>query len=204
MKKARGRGRRGPPPKPSKLKKLQGTFRKDRAAPRELVAKPGVPPRPTWLNAEGRAEWERVVPQLQALGILSTIDQSMLADYCTAHALAVNATKKYQREGMTIKVNGQLQKHPAVKIAQEARSQAARLAGEFGLSPSSRTRISTPSADDALGAANEKMKRADPSAPPDAAADFLFKPRLVKAPAPAAPDAAPATPAPAPKKEETA
>lgn len=200
----KGRGRRGPPPKPSKLKKLQGTYRKDRAAARELVAKPGVPPRPTWLNAEGKAEWDRVVPQLEALGILAVIDQSMLADYCTAHALAVNATKKYQREGMTIKVNGQLQKHPAVKIAQEARAQAARLAGEFGLSPSSRTRISTPAGDDALNAANEKMKRANPAAPPDAAADFLFKPRLVKSDVPAAPAAAPAPAAPATPKDETA
>jgi P27 family predicted phage terminase small subunit len=203
----KGRGRRGPPPKPSKLKKLQGTHRKDRAAPRELDAKPGVPTMPAWLNAEARAEWKRIVPQLDALKILSDIDGAMLADYCTAHALAVNATKKYQREGLTVKVNGQLQKHPAVKIAQEARSQAARLAAEFGLSPSSRTRISAPDDESALNAANERMKQARVSTagggPVDPAADFLFKPRLVPK-APEAPAAAPAPAQPEAKKEETA
>lgn len=45
-------GRRGPPPKPSALKKAQGTYRPDRAALREVEPTPGVPEMPRWLDAE--------------------------------------------------------------------------------------------------------------------------------------------------------
>ena len=153
-------GKRGPPPKPSALKKRQGTFHANRSARNEVTPPPGCPPRPSWLDAEGRAEWDRVVPQLSALGILSEIDGSMLADYCAAHALAIKATKKYQRQGPSVKVNGQVQRHPMIKVAQEARAQARLLAGEFGLSPSSRSRISAPDKDEGLEQANARMKAA--------------------------------------------
>lgn len=175
-------GKRGPPPKPSAVKKAQGTFHKNRSARNEVAPPPGVPPRPAWLDAEGRAEWQRVVPQLQALGILSEIDGAMLADYCAAHSLSVRATKKYQREGPSVKVNGQVQRHPMIKVAQEARAQARLLAGEFGLSPSSRSRISAPDKDEGLSEANARMKASKVSegVSTDPAADFLFKPKLVK------------------------
>jgi P27 family predicted phage terminase small subunit len=137
-------GKRGPPPKPSALKKREGTYRKDRAARNEMSAPVGAPTRPDWLDAEGRAEWDRVVPQLLELGVLARIDQATLADYCAAHSLAVSATRRYQREGLIQKVNGQKQPHPMIKIAKEARAQALALAREFGLSPSSRTRVGKP------------------------------------------------------------
>lgn len=176
-------GRRGPPPKPSAQKKLAGTFRKDRAAKREMAPPPGTPPRPDWLDAEGRKEWDRVVPQLEALGVLSEIDGAMLADYCAAHALAVKATRAYQKQGLTVTINGQRLKNPNIKIAQEARAQARLLAGEFGLSPSSRSRVSTAAAEEALKNANERIKgikKTDPNAPAAPSADptesFLFGP----------------------------
>jgi P27 family predicted phage terminase small subunit len=137
-------GKRGPPPKPSALKKREGTYRKDRAPRNEMVAPPAAPPRPDWLDAEGKAEWDRVVPQLLELGVLARIDQATLADYCAAHSLAVKATKKYQREGLVLKTPFGPQTHPMVKIAKEARAQALALAREFGLSPSSRTRVGKP------------------------------------------------------------
>lgn len=138
-------GRRGPPPKPSKLKKLEGTFRKDRAAGgTEMVPAAGVPVRPSWLDPEAKKEWARIVPQLAQLGVLTDIDGSMLADYCAAHSLAVKAAKQYQREGLVIKTPFGPQRHPMIKVAQEARSQARLLAGEFGLSPSARSRVKIP------------------------------------------------------------
>lgn len=178
-------GKRGPPPKPSAVKKAQGTFHKSRSARNEVAPKPGVPPMPTWLDAEGRAEWRRVVPQLEALGILSEIDGAMLADYCAAHSLAIRATKKYQRQGPSVKINGQVQRHPMIKVAQEARAQARLLAGEFGLSPSSRSRISAPGTDEGLSEANARMKAAKSGETETAkkTEDFLFPPpKLVAKP----------------------
>lgn len=163
-------GRRGPPPKPSALKKLEGTHRKDRAARNELIAPPGTPERPAWLDAEARAEWERVVPQLAELGILATVDRGMLADYCAAHSLAVQATRRYQKDGLVVKTKQGPLKHPMIKVAQEARAQARLLAAEFGLSAASRTRISVPTSK------NDPAKKKE-----DEAAAFIFgqRPRLV-------------------------
>lgn len=112
-----------------KKKKLEGTARKDRPAP--ATPPPGVPAMPKWLNAEAKAEWSRIVPQLEALKVLYEVDGSLLADYCSAHSLAVNATKVYQREGLEVRQYGQKQKHPMIKVAQEARAQAKQHIGEF-------------------------------------------------------------------------
>ncbi len=160
-------GKRGPPPKPTKLKKLEGTYRKDRAAGggEEMAPAPGTPIRPKWLDAEAKREWDRVVPQLAELGVLADIDGSMLADYCAAHALAVKAAAQYQREGLMLRTPFGPQKHPMIKVAQEARGQARLLAGEFGLSPSARSRV--------------KLKEKPPETDPTEA--FLFDgPKLVK------------------------
>ncbi len=176
-------GKRGPPPKPTAQKKAEGTYRASRASRNELAPKPGVPDRPNWLDAEGRREWDKVVPQLEALGVLATIDAAMLADYCSAQALAVKATRIYQRQGPQVTVNGQKQRHPMIKVAQEARAQARLFAGEFGLSPSSRSRISAPDKDEGLAAANSRIKSSQngSTAAADLSEAFLFGgPKLVK------------------------
>lgn len=156
-------GRRGPPPKPSAQKKAQGTYRRDRAAVREMELPPGVPEMPAWLDKEARAEWERVVPELAALRILTEVDRAMLADYCAAHSLAVRATRAYQGEELMIDGPHGPVVNPMVKVAREARAQARLLGAEFGLSAASRSRISAP----------EKPEK-------DTSEDFLFgAPRLV-------------------------
>jgi P27 family predicted phage terminase small subunit len=139
-------GKRGPPPKPSKLKQLQGSYRPDRAAPNEMAPPPGVPDRPAWLDAEARKEWDRVVPQLVAVGVLTSLDGSMLANYCAAHSLAVRATRRYQEDGLMIDGprEGVKVKHPMIQVAKEARAQARLIGDEFGLTSSSRSRIRTP------------------------------------------------------------
>lgn len=169
-------GKRGPPPKPSKLKKLQGTYRRDRAAPKEMAPPAGAPVRPGWLDAEGKREWDLVVPQLAACGILATIDAAMLADYCAAHSLAVRATKRYQREGLMVADGDRRVKNPLIKVAQEARAQARLLAAEFGLSASSRSRISVP--DWKPGGAGASTAKAAP-ATADQVEDFLFRPKVI-------------------------
>lgn len=138
-------GRGGRPRKPTAKKKLEGTYRADRAARNELTLPPGMPPRPSWLNTEARAEWDRVAPTLHAAGVLSLLDGGRLADYCAAHSLAVEATRLYQEEGIVVDSPQGQKAHPAVGTAKEARAQARQLAGEFGLTPAGRSRVSAPS-----------------------------------------------------------
>lgn len=126
------------------------------------LATPGMP---DWLVGEAAKEWKRVVPLLEEVRVLTELDQSMLAMYCAAHGLAVEATRRYLKEGLLPKAKGLMKhKHPLIKVAQEARAQALRLGAEFGLSPASRTRVAS-----------------DPK-PKDGAKDdsenFLFGPKL--------------------------
>ena len=71
-------GERGPLPKP------QARRRNARAvAGRVSVARPA---KPRTLTGEAAAEWNRLVPELERSGILSTIDRALLVRYCTAWA----------------------------------------------------------------------------------------------------------------------
>lgn len=162
-------GKRGPPPLPTSVKKARGTLRAGRTVATEIHPPEAVPGMPTWLDKEARAEWKRVMPQLEALRIMTDLDRAMFANYCATLSLAVRATIAYQNEGLTIEVgtgkSSQTWKHPMIAVAQEARAQAMRLGGEFGMSPASRTRV---------GAPPEKPRGSDKDE------NFLFdKPKLV-------------------------
>lgn len=159
-------GKRGPRPIPTKVKKLRGTYQPCRAAKNEFTPPAVVPSRPAWLDDEARLEWDRVVPQLADHRLLSDVDRAALADYCTAHSVAVKAAMEVNKKGLVIKSPFGPKENPAIRIAEKARAQALRIAIEFGLTPSSRSRISTP-------APKEKEE--------DKTEDFLFgRPRLVK------------------------
>ncbi len=140
-------GRRGPPPKPTALKKLQGTYRPDRAARNEVTPQLGEPPCPRSLTGEARAEWRRVAPELVRLQVLAIVDAGRLADYCRAHALAIKAAGKAAQQGEVIETERGPARNPWHVIAQEARAQARLLAQEFGLTPSSRSRVEAPPAE---------------------------------------------------------
>lgn len=157
-------GKRGPPPLPTAVKKLRGTYQKCRDADGESMAPPpAVPAAPKWFDSEARAEWERVVPQLVELKVLTGLDGGALERYCVAHSNWVKAQLEVQKKGPVLKTPFGPQKNPAVKIAQDERAAARLLAGELGLSPSARSRVKV----------SEKPEAEDK----DAA--FLFGPRLV-------------------------
>src|SRR5581483_7260694 len=122
-------GRRGPPPTPTKILELRGSWRaKER--PGEPQPPPGAPPMPEWLSEEARAEWQRMAPELEALGLLSVLDRAALAAYCQAYAELVEATALLNREGRVLEapvfskageLTGHVRKpHPAVRLQRDA------------------------------------------------------------------------------------
>src|SRR5688572_18095041 len=76
----------GRPTKPTQLKAVQGTLRPSRVNPSEPKPEPAVPTCPSWLPKEAKAEWRRIVPQLERLGLLTLIDRAALAAYCQSYA----------------------------------------------------------------------------------------------------------------------
>lgn len=49
---------------------------------------------PEWLDDLGRQEWGRACEAMEAAGIVSKVDQSLLAGYCDAVSCAVRASEK--------------------------------------------------------------------------------------------------------------
>ncbi|MEM5403785.1 phage terminase small subunit P27 family [Paraburkholderia unamae] len=142
----------GPKPKPTALKLITGNPGKRRLPKREPKPRSGVPRRPPHLDATAAAEWERIVPELLATGLLTVIDGSVLAAYCMAYSRWIDAEEALrrmkERDGLThalmIKTsNGNAIQNPLVGTANKALMVMSRLAGEFGMTPAARTRIET-------------------------------------------------------------
>lgn len=155
--------RTGRPPKPTALKKLQGTLKKHRAARiREWRPPAGAPSMPTRLDARAREVWKDAIAILLPSGILTSADGEALADYCRAVSRGDAADELVDKEGLTAATAEGIKVHPAVTIARRERDAAARFRSLFGLDPSSRARLNVP----------EKPK-SDPTE------DFLFRPLKV-------------------------
>lgn len=121
----------GPPPKPTNLKVLAGTFRKDRHGdggvdyPKTHNAKPPdwVLEMPVGVRTHALDEWERLVPLLESQLVMTEADWSELAHYCTLHGKIVASY-----------LSGDF---PSVSMLAELR----KLGGDFGLTPATRARI---------------------------------------------------------------
>ena len=135
---------RGRKPKPTELKKLAGNPGKRPLNRNE--PKPGDKSKPTcprYLGKTAKREWRRIAGELYEMGILTKIDQTMLAAYCQAFGRWVDAAEQLETTGGEILVssNGNLYQNPWLAIVNRSMEQMAKLAAEFGLSPSARSRL---------------------------------------------------------------
>lgn len=138
-------GERGPAPKPTRLKVLEGNPGKRALPKNEPRPELGAPDMPEWLPEDAKAEWHRVAPELSRLGLLAKIDGSSLAAYCEAYSRWKRAVEQYNKEGHTfITAAGYVAQHPAVGIANKAMAEMLKFGREFGLTPSSRGRMNLP------------------------------------------------------------
>lgn len=138
-------GTRGPRPKPTNMKLLQGTYRADRASSNEPAPPPAVPSCPSFLKGEARREWKRISKDLATLGLLTRIDRAALAGYCTAWETYVESDKEVRLNGRTTTTDkGNLVQHPELANRNRALEMMKAFLAEFGMTPASRTRIHVP------------------------------------------------------------
>jgi P27 family predicted phage terminase small subunit len=104
----------------------------------------GIPQPPAALPEEALPEWRRVVKLLSDRGDLSELDQAGLADYCLCRLRLAECEELIGRDGALVPGQRGLVKNPAIQIARQYRSALAKWAELFGLTPASRSRISTP------------------------------------------------------------
>lgn len=137
-------GARGPAPKPTALKRLQGNPGK-RALPagEPQPAAGGVPAVPRWLSEEGKREWRRLAGRLWRAGLLTEADHDGLAMYCETFATWKRAEAQVRAKGEVVRTaGGNVIQNPYLSIANRAKRDALVLAREFGMTPAARTRIS--------------------------------------------------------------
>jgi P27 family predicted phage terminase small subunit len=115
-----------------------------------------MPSCPPHLDDEARKEWRRIAKELFTLGLLTKIDKAGLAGYCQAWSDWVGARQHIQAEGrMFTTPNGHQQPSPWLSIVNKALDQVRAFASEFGMTPSTRSRVEAlpvpPSGDRAAG-----------------------------------------------------
>lgn len=136
---------RGPAPKPTPLKVLAGNPGHQKLNRSEPKPRPVAPKCPSWLDKGARAEWRRIAPELERIGLLTTIDMAALAGYCQSYSTWKAATEALAEHGLTYTAaNGNIRQRPEVTIASKALAEVRQFCQQFGLTPSARSRMMLP------------------------------------------------------------
>lgn len=135
--------------KPSKIKKLEGTYRADRVVknemmPTELDAESVETPK-ALINEFAENEWIRQTKALDNLGMLVETDLSLLLAYCNEMGTYFECIENVKKNGMTedSKANGKIISNH-MKIGNTALNNAIKLSDKFGFNPAARTKIEAP------------------------------------------------------------
>ena len=137
--------------KPTVMKKLEGTFRKDRALRDEFTPEQldDIPQCPDNKEAGFGGIWQTVCENLKEVGMLSKVDLITVEAYCNAVLMFRKACKELKENGYTVLVENTRGKSyenvsPWVRIQAEANKVLMQTAKEFGFTPASRTKIPQP------------------------------------------------------------
>ena len=128
-------------PKPTRLKVLAGN-----PGGRKLNQNEPEPTSfatcPDWLTGEAREEWARIAGELEQLGLLTAIDQTALAAYCSSFKRWRHAERQIEAGGLVVSApSGYPVQSPWVSISNTALDQMRKFLIEFGMTPSSRSKV---------------------------------------------------------------
>ena len=143
----------GRPPKPTSQKALGGTLQPSRTNRHEPVPDVALPPAPDWLSERGRRYWDEIGAVLLHMKVVTFGDGpafsllvESLAEWAEARQ-AVIGTGEKAGVGLVYEMrteSGEMMRRPNPEVAQasDAMKRALRMLTEFGLTPSSRSKVS--------------------------------------------------------------
>lgn len=143
-------------PQPSALKVLRGNpgkrpLRADEAKPEAASAEFDAPPAILADDPVAAAEWARVAPLLRRCGIATEAERASLLALCQQWSQYLEAHGKVRALGMIVKGAGDAPiANPYIKLATKSLQACLKLWVELGLTPSSRSRLSSLPAPDAV------------------------------------------------------
>lgn len=135
------------PRKPSHLKVVSGTARKDRTNGAEPEAPKGAPDAPLWLSSRAAEIFHGLCATIDGMGYLSTADQSVIAMAASRLEEVEIATARVEDEGRTYDTTSatgdrMIRPNPMVAQRSEAMRHAHALLSELGLTPAARSKVS--------------------------------------------------------------
>jgi P27 family predicted phage terminase small subunit len=136
-----------PHPKPTLVKKNQGNPGKRALNDKEPFPKAGTPKMPVWLTPKAKTAWAEVSRILKDMGVGTVADGKALELLCATYAEWRDANQKLKEYGgltyeCTTKDGGTMHRaYPEVAIRADSARRLQSLLSEFGLTPSSRSKI---------------------------------------------------------------
>ena len=132
------------PATPTKLKILKGSAQPCRMLPNEAAPRSDRVEAPDGLSPEALKQWDRVRAELYDTGIVTNLDVHALALYCEAYARYAFANEQIQKFGPVVNTPNEYPvQSPWLQIANKSFDQMMKVLSEFGMTPSSRTRVSS-------------------------------------------------------------
>lgn len=135
---------RGRPRKPVNIKKLEGTFRRDRDANKDLidfghVINAGEPP--AYFNEFQKKEFEYITSVLIRNNILQTTDINLVISYCIEANNYFKMEKKLRDNGITALSKGKIILRPEAKFMNDSFNRMIKITEKLGLSPVDRMKL---------------------------------------------------------------
>jgi P27 family predicted phage terminase small subunit len=132
----------GRKPLPTHLKLVKGTARPHRINKAEPKPAITVPKPPAHLDERARAKFAEMAEMLSRHGVMTELDASALARYSVIWCRWLDVETEVKRRGPIVKTEGgNIIQNPFLSVANKCLLQMAQIESEFGMTPSSRSRI---------------------------------------------------------------
>jgi P27 family predicted phage terminase small subunit len=139
----------GRPPKPTRLRLLEGNpgrrpINENEPRPRRRQR---IPSPPDDLGEIGKAEWRKMGPVLVRLGLLTEMDTTAFHMYCATYERWVDAERQARENPIIQTPSGYFQHSPYTSLANRLYYMVKQSLSDFGMTPSSRSRVAVDPSD---------------------------------------------------------
>ena len=144
---------KGRKPKPTNLKVLEGNPGQRKLNDNEPKPQNKAPDPPLWLDEVARAEWLKLAPVMERIGLLTEADEIIMANLCQEYSDILKYRKVLAEDGATyqhtnVKGEANTVTRPEAILLYKAQQMLKAYCVELGLTPSARSRIVLPGADE--------------------------------------------------------
>lgn len=148
-------GKRGPKPKPTAIRLLEGNPGRMPINPSEITcAAPAVMPSVVGMDEHAAEEWRRILASMPP-DVYTALDVAMIAQYALAWSMLIRAQQELDMRGLLIEfdkygkdgdiIGSELDVNPALKAWKAASDVLLKTTDRLGLSPGVRARLQIPS-----------------------------------------------------------